>query len=67
MSSEYQPNRRATAVPRLNPISRNEAMEGTDLQRQQKYERAREEIADDLRRQKEGTKKKSFSELVKKK
>jgi hypothetical protein len=67
MSSEYQPNRRATAVPRLNAVSRNEAMEGSELQRQQKYERAREEIADDLRRQREGTKKKSFSDLVKKK
>lgn len=67
MSSEYQPNRRATAVPRLNAISRNEAMENTDLQRQQKYERAREELADELRRQREGTKKKSFSDLVKKK
>ena len=30
-------------------------------------ERAREEIADDLRRQKEGVKKKSFADLVKKK
>lgn len=67
MSSEYRPDRRATAVPRLNPITKNEAAEATDLQRQQAYERAREEIADDLRRQREGTKKKSFADLVKKK
>lgn len=67
MSSEYRPDRRATAVPKLNAVTKNEAAEGTDLERQRAYERAREEIADDLRRQKEGVKKKSFADLVKKK
>jgi hypothetical protein len=63
----YREDRRATAVPKLNPITKNEAAEGTDLERQRAYERAREEIADDLRRQRDGTKKKSFADLVKKK
>lgn len=63
----YREDRRATAVPRLTAITKNEATEGTDVERQRTYERAREEIADDLRRQKEGTKKKSFADLVKKK
>jgi hypothetical protein len=63
----YREDRRATAVPKLNPITKNEAAEGTDLERQRAYERAREEIADDLRRQRDGTKKKSFADLVRKK
>jgi hypothetical protein len=63
----YREDRRAMPVPKLNPISKNEAAEGTDLERQRAYERAREEIADDLRRQREGTRKKSFADLVKKK
>lgn len=63
----YREDRRATAVPRLTAITKNEATEATEVERQRTYERAREEIADDLRRQKEGTKKKSFADLVKKK
>ncbi|MDX2009886.1 MAG: hypothetical protein SFW67_06850 [Myxococcaceae bacterium] len=63
----YREDRRAMPVPKLNPISKNESAEGTDLERQRAYERAREEIADDLRRQRDGTKKKSFADLVKKK
>lgn len=65
--SAYDQHRRATAVPGLKAVTRNEAAEASDVERQQAYERAREEIADDLRRQREGTKKRSFSELVKKK
>lgn len=63
----YEKDRRATAVPRLTAITKNEATEATDVARERTYERAREEIADDLRRQREGTKKKSFADLMKKK
>ena len=65
--ADYREHRRPTAVPRLNAVTRNEAGELTDVNRDKAYEKAREEIADDLRRQKEGTKKKSFADLVKKK
>jgi len=65
--ADYKEHRRPTAVPRLNPVSRNEASEATDVNRERTYEKAREEIADDLRHQKEGTKKKTFADLVKKK
>ncbi|MDP3236874.1 MAG: hypothetical protein Q8S33_14480 [Myxococcales bacterium] len=65
--ADYKEHRRPTAVPRLNPVTRNEAGELTDINRDRTYEKAREEIADDLRRQKEGTKKKSFADLMKKK
>ncbi len=67
MSSEYRPDRRATAVPKLNAVTKNEAAEVSDLQREKRLERAWEEISADLRRQKDGTKKRSFSDLVKKK
>lgn len=63
----YSPHRRTPPVPKLNPVTRNEAAETSDLERQKAYERAREEIADDLRRQREGTTKKSFADLLKKK
>ncbi|MBE2254195.1 MAG: hypothetical protein IAE78_31995 [Myxococcus sp.] len=65
--ADYKEHRRPTAVPRLNPVTRNEAGELTDINRERTYERAREEIADDLRRQKEGTTKKRFGDLLKKK
>lgn len=67
MASEYRPDRRATAVPKLNAVTKNEAAEVSDLERQRTLERAWEEISDDLRRQKDGSKKRSFADLVKKK
>jgi hypothetical protein len=63
--SAYREDRRATAIPRLNPVTKNEAAEGTDVARQNTLERAREQIADDLRRQRDGVKKKTFADLVK--
>jgi hypothetical protein len=63
----YREDRRASPVPRLNAITKNEAAEGSDLARQRTYERAREATADELRRQRDGTRKKSFADLVKKK
>jgi hypothetical protein len=63
--AEYKEHRRPTAVPRLNPVTRNEAGETTDVKRERTYEKAREESADDIRRQKEG-KKKTFADLLKK-
>lgn len=60
----YREDRRTDAIRRLQPISKNEAAEMTDVNRTRQYERAREEIADDVRRQ--GGKKK-FADLVKKK
>ncbi len=54
-------------MPKLNAVTKNEAAEVSDLQREKRLERAWEEISDDLRRQKDGTKKRSFSDLVKKK
>ena len=63
---EYSTNRRATAVPALKPITKNEAAEGSDLRRTQAWERAREAIADDVRQQhaKAGRR---FGDLLKKK
>lgn len=65
--SAYRENRRADKVPRLNAITANEALEGTDLRRTQQYERAMEEIADDLKQQHQQGQKKSFAALLKKK
>lgn len=61
----YREDRRATAVPRLNAITKNEAAEVSDLARERTYEREREKLADDLRRQRDGTPKKVFADLVK--
>ena len=60
----YSENRRATAVPSLKAVSRNEATEGSDVRRQQAYERAREANADEARRQSQGPKR-AFGDLVK--
>jgi len=62
----YREDRRTDAIRRLQPITRNEAAEMSDITRTKQYERAREEIADDLKRQ-SGGKRKAFSELIKKK
>ena len=62
----YDENRRSTAVPRLSAITKNEATEGTDLRRQEVYERERDRLADELRKQ-NGEKRRSFADLVKKK
>ncbi len=59
----YSENRRATAVPALKAVSRNEATEGTDDRRQTQWERAREAVADDLKRAAEGPKR-SFAERL---
>ncbi len=64
--AEYSWNRRTPKVPRLNPISKSEAAESTELKRTQAYERGWEAIADDLKKQNEKPKR-DFSELLKKK
>lgn len=64
--AEYSTKRRPDAVPALKAISYNEATSDVDFKRRQKYELAREAIADDLRRQTEKPKR-SFAALVKKK
>jgi hypothetical protein len=64
--AEYDTQRRATAVPALKPITKNEAAEGSDLRRTQAWERAREAIADDIRKQ-SGKAGRKFADLVKKK
>lgn len=61
----YDEHRRATAVPRLTAITKNEAAENSDLELQRTYEREREAIADDLRRAREGRPKREFAALVK--
>jgi len=62
----YDEHRRATAVPRLAPVTKNEAAEpGSELRRTQAYERAREAIADEVRAQQ--APKRRFADLVKKK
>lgn len=47
----YREDRRTDRVPRLNPITKNEAAEASEVRRQRAYERAREAIADDLKAQ----------------
>jgi fatty acid-binding protein DegV len=61
----YREDRRTDAVRPLAPITKNEAGELSDLNRTRQYEKAREAIADDVRKQ--GGKKKNFADLVKKK
>lgn len=64
MSSEYRPDRRIDAIRRLQPVTKNEAAEATDLLREQTVERERERLADEL---KSGTqKKRAFADLLKK-
>ena len=62
----YREDRRTDAIRRLQPITKNEAAEMSDIARTRQYEKAREEIADDIKRQ-NGGKRKAFSELIKKK
>jgi hypothetical protein len=62
----YREDRRTEKAPRVGPITGSEAAEQTDVRRERLYERTRESIADDLRRQQPG-KKKDFASLLKKK
>lgn len=64
--AEYSTDRRATAVPSLKPITKNEATGDADLRRTQAWERAREAIADDTRKQR-GKAGRKFGDLLKKK
>lgn len=60
----YREDRRATKVPRLPAVSRNESLEASsDVDRLTAYERALETNADELRRQQ--GKARSFADLVK--
>ena len=61
----YSENRRATAVPSLKPVTRNEATEGSDVKREQAFERAREANADALKKENSGSKR-AFGDLIKK-
>jgi hypothetical protein len=47
---EYDPNRRITAVPRLGLVSKSEAAEGTDVRRNNEFERLREAGAEATKR-----------------
>lgn len=64
MASEYRPDRRIDAIRRLQPVTKNEAAEATDLLREQTVERERERLADELRASSQ--KKRSFADLLKK-
>ena len=66
--TEYRWDRRTDAIPPLKPVTKNEAAAMTDLRREQTWERAREIIADDLRKQAaKGRPARQFAELLKKK
>ena len=65
--AEYRWDRRTDAIPPLHPITKSEAAEKSDLRRESTYERAREAIADDIRKQNDKGRKRQFAELVKKK
>ncbi len=64
MSTEYRPDRRVDAIRRLQPVTRNEAAEASDLRRERAIEAERERLADELRAA--GKKKRTFADLVKK-
>ena len=64
--TEYRWDRRIDPTAPLKPVSKNEATEGSDLRREQAWERAREAIADERRKQ-ESKGRRQFSDLVKKK
>lgn len=62
----YNENRRADAVPRLHAVSKNEAAEGTDLRRTTQWEKAREALAEEMKKEAQKNQKRSFKDLVKK-
>jgi hypothetical protein len=61
----YRPDRRATPVPRLNAVTRNEAAETSDLKLQRTFEAEREETAEALRAQRDGPRQRTFAETLK--
>jgi hypothetical protein len=64
MASGYREDRRIEGIRALSAVSKNEATEATDLRRERAIELERERLADELRA--DGTKKKSFKDLLKK-
>jgi hypothetical protein len=65
MSSEYRPDRRIDAIRRLQPVTKNEAAEASDLRREHAIELERERLATELRNATQP--KRSFADLLKKK
>jgi DNA-binding XRE family transcriptional regulator len=65
MSSEYRPDRRIDAIRRLQPVTKNEAAEASDLRREHGVELERERLAAELRAAQQP--KRSFADLLKKK
>lgn len=65
MSSGYREDRRIEAIRRLQPVTKNEATEATDVKREKTLELERERIADEARAK--GIAKRSFADLIKKK
>mgnify|MGYP000919599284 CR=1 FL=1 len=65
MGSGYREDRRIDAIRRLQPVTKNEATEATDLRRDKAFERERERIADQMRVN--GIAKRNFADLIKKK
>ena len=65
--SEYRWDRRIEAVRRLGAVTKNEAAEMGDINRERIYETAREQIADDIKRDADKNRKRSFADLITKK
>lgn len=65
MSSEYRPDRRIDAIRRLQPVTKNEAAEASDLRREHTIELERERLAAELKASTQP--KRSFADLLKKK
>ena len=59
----YREDRRIDAIKRLQPVTKNEATEASDLRREKAVEAERERIADQLR----VAPKRNFADLIKKK
>lgn len=64
--SGYREDRRVDRVRRLGAITKNEAAEMSEINRERSYEAARDKIADDIRHD-ASKHKRSFAELIKKK
>ena len=65
MASGYREDRRIDAIKRLQPVTKNEAAEASDLRREHAIELEREKLADQLKQPQKP--KRSFAELLTKK
>lgn len=65
MASGYREDRRIDAIKALRAVTKNEAMEASDLRREHAVELERERLADQLKQPDKP--KRSFAELLKKK